>query len=312
MKTLSAIFLSTIVLCLCLSSQPAIGIDLTNVLASLTDKIPPRPHGAMTGSEFAQYVSAMNQSQREQAIVDQLTRGNFPDFLRHLKPVHLIQRFKDGKKVTATLFTMPDYLAIGSDHDFLLIPMNLYSALEVAFKLGFILPTRKIVDVIFKQSDVHLRPEPMSPGPQMSSTAYYMKHNQEIMQQRLSLGCSLEALVSGDKKDVVLTNRLAQSPGKIAIYGWHRRSGAPIQPLSTVHEANYADYSHGIRLVSDTVIIDNEPRRIYEVLQDPQLAGLLSDEGTLSVIRQFLPIYTPEAVGLATIFGNSREKASPR
>lgn len=48
----------------------------------------------------------------------------------------------------ATIFVMPDYLSIGSDHDFLLIPMNLYTTVEIAAKTGFILPTKKMVDQI--------------------------------------------------------------------------------------------------------------------------------------------------------------------
>ena len=55
----------------------------------------------------------------------------------------------------------------------------------------------------------------------------------------------------------------------------------PIQPLSTVHENTYADYSHGVRLVSGTMVVDGVERPIAEVLQDPKLAGLVSDEGAI-------------------------------
>jgi hypothetical protein len=122
----------------------------------------------------------------------------------------------------------------------------------------------------------------------MRSTAYYVSHNRKIRQQRLVQCCPLSALISGHKKDVVLTNRLERNPDKIAIYGWHRASGVPIQPLSTVHGVNYADYSHGIRLVSDTVLIDGAPRSIYEVLEDSRLAKILSDEGPISAVRRIL------------------------
>ncbi|HBZ55180.1 MAG TPA: hypothetical protein DEO88_07230, partial [Syntrophobacteraceae bacterium] len=60
----------------------------------------------------------------------------------------------------------------------------------------------------------------------------------------------------------------------IAIYGWHRGMGNPIQPLSTAHGVNYADYSHGVRLVSDIVLIDGKYESIYRILQDPLLAGV--------------------------------------
>jgi len=44
----------------------------------------------------------------------------------------------------------------------------------------------------------------------------------------------------------------------VAIYGWHKLDGKPIQPLYTGHVDWYVDYSHGIRLVSRTIYIDNK------------------------------------------------------
>jgi hypothetical protein len=316
MKQRALNFLFVLVLCMCLLPQTAIGAELKDAPSFLTAKIPSRPSLAMTGSMFARYVTGMDRAAREHAIIAELLKGNIPDFLRKLKPVRFAQRSADGKTMTATIFAMPDYLAIGSDQDFLRIPMDLYSAVEVAVKFGFILPTRRIVDAIFKQSDVHFSPEPMQAGPQMTSTEYYLRHNQTIEEQRLTMGFSLGALVSGHKKDVVLTNRLARTIGKIAIYGWHRLSGVPIQPLSTVHNATYADYSHGIRFVSDIILIDSEPRSIFDVLKDPKLSSLLSDEGVIGVmgdIRQFLPVTVNprETDRPTTIFSDLKESSSP-
>jgi len=94
--------------------------------------------------------------------------------------------------------------------------------------------------------------------------------------------------VCGHKKDIVITPRLAERAGRVAIYGWHRAEGVPIQPLSTVHEARYADYSHGVRLVSDTVFIGAARRPVFDVLEDPYLCRLLSDEGVNSYARRAL------------------------
>jgi hypothetical protein len=185
----------------------------------LTGRIPPRPDRAPRGSEFARQVAAVEGLERERAIGDQVIRGNIPDFLRRLKPVRLAHRFEDGTTSTATVFVMPDYLAIGSDQDFLLIPMTLPTALAIAAKFGFILPTHRLVDAIFAQADFHLAPQPLPAGPQMRSTAYYLQHNLQIAQQRLSLGGLVGALVSGDKKDVVLTKGMLRSTSRIAIYG---------------------------------------------------------------------------------------------
>ena len=281
-----------LILALGLPSHLATGGELAHfqsLLINLIKKIPARPFSAMTGSEFAKSIFSLDGSKREQAILAEIMEGNLPEFLRKLKPVRLIHEFEDQKTTTATIFVIPDYLSIGSDDDFLLMPMSLYTATAIASKFGFILPTKKMVDTIFSQSLFHLAPIPMPPCPQMSSTQYYLEHNRKIREQRLSLGFSLDVLVSGDKKDVVLTSHLARALGKIAIYGWHRLSGTPIQPLTTVHSASYADYSHGIRLVSDIVLIDGEPRSIYDVLEDPRLAKVLNDEGAIPKAHQLMP-----------------------
>jgi hypothetical protein len=272
----------------CAVPGPSHANDAVPGLAALTKKIPPRQRFAISGTEFAEQVSRMDETEREQAILEQLLQGNLPEFLRSLKPVCLHCQYPDGRAITGTVFVMPDYLAIGSDDDFLRIPMNLHTAAAVASHFGFILPTPKIVDAIYEQSAFHFKPEPMLPGPQMRSISYYRAHDRKIKEQGLVNGIAPGELVSGHKKDVVITNRLVHQQDKIAIYGWHRCAGAPIQPLSTVHGSCYADYSHGIRLVSDTVWIEGKFRSIYKVLEDPNLADVLSTEGVVSDVREML------------------------
>jgi len=254
-------------------------------LRALTERIPPRLNRARTGTQFVEYVSKMDPQQREQAILAEILQGNLPSFLRKLIPVKL-EHLDHGKALRATVFVMPDYLAIGSDKDFLRIPMNLCTATAILARFGFVLPTRKIVDAIYNQSSYHFDPQPMPPGPQMRSTEYYRIHNEMIELQSRVRGIPVGELVSGDKKDVVVTNLLANKPDRIAIYGWHRATGNPIQPLSTVHGARYADYSHGIRLVSEVAMLNGELRSIYEILQDSSLAKVLSDEGPIPGVRQ--------------------------
>ena len=256
----------------------------------LVRHIPPRPSSALRGSAFTDYVSNMDPQHREMAIREEILKGNLPDFLRKLVPVELRQASADGKTITATIFVMPDYLAIGSDDDYLRIPMNLYSATSIAKQFGFVLPTKKMVDAIYAQSARHLVPEPLPAGPSMRSTECYSTHNQMIERQEHRLGIQSGELVSGHKKDVVVSNRLTQKEDRIAIYGWHRHLGDPIQPLSTVHGAGYADYSHGIRLISAVAIVDGEVRSVYEVLRNPQQAGVFSSEGTMDrIFEKVLP-----------------------
>ena len=226
--------------------------------------------------------------EREQAILAEISKGNLPEFLRKLVPVELRGDSGTARNLAATIFVTPDYLAIGSDADFLRIPMNLHTAATIAGNFGFVLPTRKMVDAIYLQSRYHLVPQPLPAGSQMRSTQYYWNHNELIKDQVHAIGARLGELISGDKKDVVVTNRLATHLGRIAIYGWHRAAGEPIQPLSTVHGANYADYSHGIRLISEWALIDGQLRLVRDLLRDPATAGLLSDEGPIAVNSRLL------------------------
>lgn len=257
--------------------------------SALTQDIPPRQASAPDGSDFAAQVASDDPQHREAAIEREILQGNLPRFLHWLRPVRLRAELPSGRTITATICVMPDYLSIGTDRDFLRIPMNLHTATAITTRFRFVLPTRKMVDAIYRQSDIHLSPQPMPAGPQMRSTAYYVRHNHTITQQIDALGIPLGALISGDKKDVVISNRLASHPGQIAIYGWHKPDGRPIQPLSTVHGANYADYSHGIRLVSDMMYIDGKPTSVHRVLENPELAPILSDEGPVEVLSQLIP-----------------------
>jgi hypothetical protein len=282
-----------VVLYLPFATVTAAGASQAHLDALLVNEILPRPVSALTGSSFAQSVTGVDDATREAAVLTQLKEGNLPDFLRTLKPVRLIGQSASGKTTRATIFVMPDYLAIGSDDDFLRMPMRLSTATDIATRFHFVLPTKKMVDAIFAQADLRLAPEPLPPGPEMRSTEYYLQHNRMIEAQRHATGGALGDLISGLKKDLVLTNRLTREVAKVAIYGWHRPSGIPIQPLSTVHGARYADYSHGIRLVSDTMLIDGEPHSVYAVLEDPRLAPIVSDEGPIRDARTLMSIPPP-------------------
>ena len=95
----------------------------------------------------------------------------------------------------------------------------------------------------------------------------------------------LGALVAGHQKDVVISARLAGVTNKVAIYGWHQTNGLPIQPLYLGHAASWVDYSQCIRLIKREMMINGEIKSIAEVLADPKLCGLISDEGVITNAR---------------------------
>jgi hypothetical protein len=242
--------------------------------------IPRRRASAPAGSEFVARWSDASAVDRECAIVTELLSGNVPEFLRRFAEIHIDAASGEGAKHEIAVYVMRDYLSIGTDEDFLRIPMTPAIAQCVADAYGCLLPTRKLVDDVHNQADLRLLPRPLTENRQSLST--FMGHQQLIEAQLKMSGVSHECLIAGTKKDVVISNETLSHPNRVAIYGWHYPDGKPIQPLTTVHVAEYVDYSHGVRLVDEHVRIDGRSARASDVLGDEQLHILLSDEGPLA------------------------------
>ncbi|SMF13042.1 hypothetical protein [Pseudobacteriovorax antillogorgiicola] len=245
--------------------------------------IPDRDSSYPTGKEFISQLNGVNEYQREIRILRELRRGNIPSHLKNFVPIDINHRLKTGRTVKATLWVTPDYLAVGSNSDFIRVPMNPITAQRVADHFACVLPTAKIVDLVYQQAEVKLKPSTFAPGKHMVRTAQFVKHNDLIKTQMEDH--SKSALVAGHKKDVVISNKLNKRKKRVAIYGWHRLNGKAIQPLSTIHGNYYSDYSHGVRLVAGMMEIDGNMIPVAEVLQDPVLATIISYEGSLKNTR---------------------------
>lgn len=253
---------------------------------------PARQASALGGRAVLARIAELPARRREAAIFAELAAGNVPDHLRTMQPVRITTRDGRGREVSGTVWALPDYLAIGGNDDYVRVPMNLETASRVAIHFGMALPTAKIVDDIYAGADVKLTPDPMPPTREMTSLGYAIKHDDRI-RQRLDLRLAQGALppqriIAGHKKDIVMTARLERRGDRIAIFGWHRPNGKPIQPLSTVHGRRYADYSHGVRLVSTNVYIDGRFVAIEEALGDRAMAQLLSYEGRFRTYASIL------------------------
>ncbi len=243
---------------------------------SLTRAMPSRRGGA-TGSAFFADLIKVSGPDRDAKAIAELARGNMPGFMHKLQPVTFRGQDKHGQPTEITICVTPDYLALGSDTDFVRVPLGLPAAARIAGAFDMTLPTPRMVDAIYAQAGVKLSPAPMTPGAQMSSTNYFLTHNATIEGQLQGR----RGLTAGHKKDVVMASRMASAPGQVAIYGWHQSNGVPIQPVSTVHGANYADYSHGIRLVSKTAYLNGRAVALAELLASSRYAHLLNKEGPM-------------------------------
>jgi hypothetical protein len=230
---------------------------------------------SLSGTDFYKQAAAMSWKQRDSFAILQFYAGNIPAFLLELRPVQTT--FKDpvsGKTHKATFYVTPDYFSIGTDQDWARVPLTPMAATHIADRLRCFLPSRKMVDDIHRAAEIKLEPVPMFAFRDSTPTMWH--HHLIIEGQRNRRG----GLISGIKKDVVNTYKLNHytERDRVAIYGWHKSDGKPIQPLYTGHVNRYVDYSHGIRLVSRNILVDGKWMDYKEVLKDPALKHLLCDE----------------------------------
>jgi hypothetical protein len=251
--------------------------------------LPPRPAGASTGSELAQQWSVLSLAEREAAAMQEFLSGNVPEAWRQFCEVRSQQIVK-GVRHELQFLVSPDYVAIGSTNDHLRIPLSPAAAQQLANRTDCILPSRRMVDLIYAAANCRLTPQPIPPTPEMTQVPTFLEHHRLIENQLVKLALSERdhGLLAGHKKDVVNSNKLKDRKNSVAIYGWHRSTESVIQPLYAGHIDTWVDYSHGVRLVSNKGALDGKPCRLSEILNDPNLSTLLSDEGTLA-----LPMYGP-------------------
>lgn len=275
-----------------LSAAPARAASPAADLAAFTlrSELPPA-----TGHSFAVDAAILDTDALRQALAaDELIAGHFPTHQFDWVYLGWTGRDATGAEHEVEIGVAPDYLAVGTDQDFLYAPLGLPQALRVARALDFCLPTPHVVDMIYEAADHQFTPSPLPPTSEMRTPRYWLNAQRRIsglMEQPRT------ALLAGHKKDVVLTPRLRYAPSQLAIYGWHKAVGEPIQPVSLVHGKHYFDYSHGIRAVAPVVRIDGVEHRYFDVLEDPILAGLLSDEGPLDVDRLTANAFRGTALG---------------
>lgn len=150
-----------------------------------------------------------------------------------------------GKQVRLRIYVTSDYLSIGPANDWARVCISPMAAQRIADSFGCILPTTRMVDAIWSAARVRLEPVPLYAL--RDSIPIFWQHHLIIEGQRKGR----RGLIAGIKKDIVAEGAIVRQgrADRVAIYGWHRSTGSPIQPLYTGHVNGYVDYSHGVRLV---------------------------------------------------------------
>jgi hypothetical protein len=243
--------------------------------------LPQRAGEAPGGAEISRDIRTLDLGAREERIFAEISQGNVPTWLRELRPVEVIGEV-NGRRHRVTFWVTPDYLAVGSDSDYFLIPLSAQTAQRIADLVGGSLPTPRMVDATWGSADLRVEPIRLRPNEFMKTVRYFERHDNLVKAQRFLSDAPPGVLVAGHKLDVVITSTLSEHPGEIALYGWHRSTGQVIQPLFIGATDSLVTFSHGVRLVDRSVLVDGARRDLWDVLSDPELAQILSDDGVIA------------------------------
>jgi hypothetical protein len=281
---------------------------------------PSRPTGAPGGAAFMQTIwgegaprTRADWIRRDDAMVAALVVGNMPAWLRQWITIEVRDSSPNVK-----VRVLPDYLCVGSDADYRHVPLDQQSAQRVADAFTACLPTAKICHAIWRKTppthrigaiprDYNVTPwtrrrlirQPWA----QTSTAAYDEHSREI-QKKFGTTIRPGQLVSGHKKDVVLSQRLHAQPAKIAFHGFYDSNGYPFQPCyggaagpvptcnretpTLAHpegKGRFSDYSQGVRLVHPVMTIDGRMALYNDVLRNKELCRLISTEAAVNPPR---------------------------
>lgn len=248
---------------------------------------PPRPPADQRtpGSQFLETLRGMTEEQRDDAIFREVSRGNIPDFLRPENFYELaVYGTVNGQDVEIRVQVAIDYLAVGTNDDYVRVPVSPLLAQRIADQFGYILPSEKVVRELDSESratrqDIAFLAAPdaaqlvIDPethrqvfekwnhkkygayeGRWMRSIEFIqqidMLADEQILQRHLRGG-----IRAGQSKDMIYHPE-AQRGSTVCIF--HPRA----QGVNYVsHPDTYWDYSHGARYLLNVEQDPNSPGR---------------------------------------------------
>ncbi|MDI1450630.1 hypothetical protein [Polyangium sp. 6x1] len=224
--------------------------------------------------------------ERENAIMQSVENGD-------MAPVSWVPVLNEAAGHTITLLVSADALRIGTAEAPLRVSVTARTMQRIADMLGCVLPTVRICDLIWAQAAVKITPCIYPPNAEMATTARMIEYDAAVSKKVEGRS----GLVENIGKNWCISNRLLGMKGMAANYGFYDnepryRSGTNEQgpyrlwqPLGTRHNMDHVDYSQVARLVSRTCYVDGAKRDLVDILTDPTLAALVSDDGPLKLVR---------------------------
>lgn len=208
---------------------------------------------------------------------------------------------------TATVLVMSDSLMIGAENS-VRIPASATLCQQIADRLGLMMPTSRVFDLMWR-SGTQLEPalQPADPAerhkqkldgspyfsPSMGDIGASLKYHDDTDAEIAVLTQPAGPLFAHGKV-WLLSNAYANHPVGTAInYGYASKkapytsaSGIKMwQTQGSAHNTAHADHSQIVRLFDPRIVVDGQQMDAHDVLKDPELAPLLSDEGVLKYLR---------------------------
>jgi hypothetical protein len=253
------------------------------VPAPATPTAQPPPRVRQTGSEWLRryaQVDAGDEHARHRLVLEQVAEHNMPDSWDDWATVTV-----KGRKGSVVEFEVsPHGLRIGTDEDWVEIPLDGPHSAAAAEILGLHLATAWMVDQIYEAARskgrvVHYYAatqiakslgysdwNPNDPdGVKMRSIEFFKQRSELLRDQLRQQKVDDSALASGYFKSVVPPIDGVTRSGGLEMIGGYNTAGERIQPLSGgFHERTFFDYSQNLRLAKGVLRVDGRPMTMGE------------------------------------------------
>jgi hypothetical protein len=219
--------------------------------------------------------------ERESALFEAVMAGR-------AAPITWVALRSEHEDRAATIYVAADALKLIDGDESVRINVTPTTAQRIADALEAVLPTPKICDLVWDHADVCIPPSFQPPGATMAFTSRMLQHHRAVEAKVAGRA----GLIENVGKHWVITERLTDDKDHAANYGWYDPHAPNLrgvyrvwQNVGLAHNLEHVDYSQVLRLVRRTCEVDGEEMDIADVLADPGLAGLVSDEGPLAFFR---------------------------
>lgn len=270
----------------------------------------------MTGSEFLKQVWDVRIPMLSKLGLNEMLKGNMPSFLDDRIACHT-EAVIDGGYYRLTYYVKPNYLAIGTDEDYVLWPLSIidlqnFCNAQMVTSVSdpndqtpkWFIATKKLVLNNWYASACKIPPQALGASADMTWPVKIQQEQKQINEQMLKKGCKLTAFCRA-KKAYISAPKMAndgstggpKTEGILHFTGWYgfekiipdervvgSFNGMPVYGVQAGdetgnHEASYADYSHGCDVIYYDCDVNGMQFTFDELCTHPKLHVLVSDEG---------------------------------